>query len=106
MNYLQTNNLSKSYGDRILFTDLNISLDHGDKAALIARNGKGKSTLMRILAGEEYPDSGKVIFRNDIKVGFLSQDPPFDPNKTIWESIFESDTEVTKIIHAYEQAIE
>lgn len=106
MNYLQTNNLSKSYGDRILFTDLNISIDHGDKAALIARNGKGKSTLMRILAGEEYPDSGKVIFRNDIKVGFLSQDPPFDPNKTIWECIFESDTEVTKIIHAYEQAIE
>lgn len=106
MNYLQTNNLSKSYGDRVLFTDLNISLDLGDKAALIARNGKGKSTLMRILAGEEYPDSGKVIFRNDIKVGFLSQDPPFDPNKTIWESIFESDTEVTKIIHAYEQAIE
>lgn len=105
MNYLQTNNLSKSYGDRVLFTDLNISIDFGDKAALIARNGKGKSTLMRILSGEEYPDAGKVIFRNDLKVGFLNQDPQFDPTKSIWESIFESDTEVTKVIHAYEQAI-
>lgn len=105
MNFLQTNNLSKSYGDRTIFTDLNISLDHGDKAALIARNGKGKSTLMRIIMGEEYPDSGKVIFRNDLKVGFLSQEPPFDPEKTIWESIFDSSNEVPQVIKKYEEAI-
>ncbi|MBL0913009.1 MAG: ABC-F family ATP-binding cassette domain-containing protein [Bacteroidia bacterium] len=106
MNFLQTEKLHKSYGDRVLFRDLDLSLDQGDKMALIAPNGKGKSTLMNILAGLEHPDSGRVTFRNDIRIGFLPQDPPFDPQSSAWDCIFDSGSEVARTVRQYEQAVE
>ena len=106
MNYLQTNQISKSYGVRTLFTNLNISINYGDKIALIARNGYGKSTLMRILAGVENADEGKVILRSGLKIGYLSQDQSFDPEKNIREIIFQQDNEVTALIGRYENAIQ
>lgn len=106
MNYLQTNQISKSYGVRTLFTNLNISINYGDKIALIARNGYGKSTLMRILAGVENADEGKVILRSGLKIGYLSQDQSFDPDKNVREIIFQQDNEVTALIGRYENAIQ
>ena len=106
MNYLQTNQISKSYGVRTLFTNLNISINYGDKIALIARNGYGKSTLMRILAGVENADEGKVILRSGLKIGYLSQDQSFDPEKNVREIIFQQDNEVTALIGRYENAIQ
>lgn len=106
MNYLQTNQISKSYGVRTLFTNLNISINYGDKIALIARNGYGKSTLMRILAGVENADEGKVILRSGLKIGYLSQDQSFDPEKNLREIIFQQDNEVTALIGRYENAIQ
>ncbi|MGQ3132592.1 MAG: ABC-F family ATP-binding cassette domain-containing protein [Flavobacteriales bacterium] len=106
MNFLQTEKLHKSYGDRVLFRDLDLSLDQGDKMALIAPNGKGKSTLMNILAGLEHPDSGRVTLRNDIRIGFLPQDPPFDPQSSAWDCIFDSGSEVARTVRQYEQAVE
>ncbi|MGQ3015645.1 MAG: ABC-F family ATP-binding cassette domain-containing protein, partial [Flavobacteriales bacterium] len=91
---------------RVLFRDLDLSLDQGDKMALIAPNGKGKSTLMNILAGLEHPDSGRVTLRNDIRIGFLPQDPPFDPQSSAWDCIFDSGSEVARTVRQYEQAVE
>jgi len=106
MNFLQTEKLHKSYGDRVLFRDLDLSLDQGDKMALIAPNGKGKSTLMNILAGLEHADSGRVTLRNDIRIGFLPQDPPFDPQSSAWDCIFDSGSEVARTVREYEKAVE
>ena len=78
--YLQIENLTKSFGDRLLFGDVTFGVFEGDKIGLIAKNGSGKTTLLRIIAGEEDYDSGAVVFRNDLKVAFLHQMPEFDLN--------------------------
>lgn len=105
MNFLQTEKLHKSYGDRVLFRDLDISIDQGDKMGLIAPNGKGKSTLMHILAGLEHADAGRVTLRNDIRIGFLPQDPPFDPQSSAWDCIFDSGSEIASTVRRYEEAL-
>lgn len=79
--YLQVEDLTKSYGDRMLFDSVTFGINEGDKIGLIAKNGTGKSTLLRILSGEEAPDSGSVTFRNGLRVGFLAQIPDFAPGK-------------------------
>jgi ATP-binding cassette subfamily F protein uup len=71
VNYLQVDQLTKTYGERILFRDISFGLQQGQKTALVAKNGAGKSTLLRILTGREVPDSGNVVFRNDLSVKFL-----------------------------------
>lgn len=76
--YLQVEGLTKSYGDRVLFGDINFGIDQGEKVGLVARNGTGKSTFLDILTGRESPDSGSVIWRNGIRVGYLEQQPPLD----------------------------
>lgn len=78
MTYLQVEGLTKSYGDRLLFGDLNFGIDQGEKIGLVARNGTGKSTLLSILAGHESPDSGRIVWRNGIRIGYLEQLPPLD----------------------------
>ena len=93
VSYLQVENLTKSYGDNFLFTDINFGIAQGDKVGLIARNGKGKSTLLRILAGKEDYDSGSIVFRNGVRVGFLDQNPEFDYAKSILENISGDDKE-------------
>lgn len=105
MNYLSVENLTKSYGDRILFEDITFGINKGQKVAFIAKNGTGKSTFLKILAGLEGYDSGNVIFRKDIKVGYLHQTPQFDDKHTISETIFKSDSAEIEAIKEYEKAI-
>ncbi len=90
MNYLSIENLSKSYGDRLLFADIAFGVDEGEKIGIVARNGTGKSTLLRILAGEESPDDGRVVYRRDLRVGYLPQEPVFAPGITVGEAAVEN----------------
>lgn len=106
MNYLQVENLSKAYGEKVLFSNISFSLDKGQKVALIARNGTGKSSLMHILAGIEAPDSGKMTTRRDLRIDYLQQNPSLDPDKSILDTVFGSGTGLTKVIHDYEFALE
>jgi len=105
VNFLQVDKLSKSFGERVLFKDINFGLQEGQKTALIAKNGAGKSTLMRILVGREQPDSGEVVFRNDCVVSFLEQDPPFNPEHTIEEAVFAWDDPRIKAVQEYEHIL-
>jgi len=105
MNYLSAENLSKTYGDKTLFEGLSFGLHKGEKTALIANNGTGKSTLLRILAGKETPDTGQVTLRDGIKTAFLEQDPYFEPGFTIDELIASSHSNVSKVIREYNDAI-
>ena len=106
MNYLSVENLSKDYGERILFEGLTFGLSRGDKMALIANNGTGKSSLLKIIANEDIPDSGTVTLRAGIRIGSLAQEPNFDNNKTLEELISSSNTELIKTIKNYEKALE
>ena len=95
--YLQIENISKSYGPKVLFEKIGFNINEGDKIALIAPNGTGKTSLMRILAGKDKSDSGgKIMFLKDIKIAFLEQDYPFDPERTIFDQIMSSSTEFTQ----------
>ncbi|WP_289757699.1 ABC-F family ATP-binding cassette domain-containing protein [uncultured Duncaniella sp.] len=85
--YLQVENLTKSYGDRMLFDSVTFGVNEGDKIGLIAKNGTGKSTLLRILSGAEAPDSGNVTFRNGLRVGFLAQMPEFEKGMSIMDNL-------------------
>ena len=94
--YLQIENISKSYGPKVLFEKIGFNINEGDKIALIAPNGTGKTSLMRILAGKDKSDSGgKIMFLKDIKIAFLEQEYEFDPEKTIFEQIMSSSHEFT-----------
>lgn len=107
MNYLSVENVSKSYGDRVLFDGLNFGLSKGDKVALIANNGTGKSSLMKILVGEDVSDGdGRIVIRDGVRMGFLSQDPYFEEGISINELINGASTEIQKVIKEYEQALE
>ena len=95
--YLQIENISKSYGPKILFENIGFNINEGDKIALIAPNGTGKTSLMKILAGKDKSDSGgKIMFLKDIKIAFLEQDYPIDPEKTIFNQIMSSSSEFTE----------
>lgn len=106
MNYLQVDNLSKAYGERVLFSQISFGLQQGQKTALVARNGAGKSTLMRILAGKEIADSGEVVFRKDLRVAFLDQEPPFEAGQTIQEAVFSWKDPRLDAIRNYEILVE
>ena len=94
--YLQIENISKSYGPKVLFEKIGFNINEGDKIALIAPNGTGKTSLMRILAGKDKSDSGgKIMFLKDIKIAFLEQEYEFDPQKTIFDQIMSSSKEFT-----------
>ncbi len=95
--YLQIENISKSYGPKVLFERIGFNINEGDKIALIAPNGTGKTSLMRILAGKDKSDSGgKIMFLKDIKIAFLEQEYEFDPEKGIFDQIMSSSAEFTK----------
>lgn len=93
VSYLQVEGLAKSYGDRLLFSDVTFGVYQGDKIGLVAQNGAGKSTLMSILAGKESPDEGSVVFRNGIRVGYLEQCPVFPAGATVLEAALPPATE-------------
>jgi len=106
MTILSTDNLSKSFGVNLLFENLTFGISEGDKTALVAPNGTGKSTLLKILAGTETADSGKVMIQNGIRTGFLAQEPNLDESKTIREFISSGESELVKIIQQYEKAVQ
>ena len=106
MNYLSVEHLEKNLGERVLFTDLNFGLSKGDKMALVANNGTGKSSLLRIMAGEDQPSEGKVVFRNGIRFGYLPQEANFEPEIRISELIRTSNTELLDIIKTYHNALD
>lgn len=105
MNYLSAENISKSYGDQTLFEGITFGLARGDKTAIIARNGTGKTTLLRILAGEESSDTGEYTFRNGIRVAFLEQAPDLDGSLTIDELILSANTPILTVIQHYEEVL-
>lgn len=105
MNYLTAENLSKSFGEKPLFTNINISLSENQKTALIAANGSGKTTLLKILASKETTETGIVTSRNGITIGYLEQDPSLVSTATIRENLFMSDNKMLQLIGEYEEAL-
>ena len=105
MNYLNVENISKSYGEVTLFENISFSIHKGQKIAFIAKNGTGKTSILKIISGEDTSDSGEITCRKNIVISFLSQDPKLDENLTIEESIFNSNNPVLKVIENYEKAL-
>jgi len=106
VNYLSVENISKSFGERVLFDNISFGINKDQKIAFIAKNGSGKTTIMSIINGLDEPDTGQVVLRKGIRMAFLSQDNNLQDELTIEESIFASDNETLKIIEAYEKALE
>ncbi len=106
MNYLSVENISKSFGERILFDNISFGINKDQKIAFIAKNGSGKTTIMSIINGLEEPNTGQVVLRKGIRMAFLSQDNNLQDELTIEESIFASDNETLKVIEQYEKALE
>ena len=105
ISFLQVENLSKRFGEQLLFENITFGIGKNQKVALIAKNGMGKSTLLRIIAGKDSADTGTVIFRNDISIGILDQDPELDPENYVFEEVFNSENPTLKLIKTYEQAV-
>ena len=105
MNYLSVQDLGKSYGVQTLFKGLNFGVDQGQKVALVARNGTGKTTILRALADLEPPDTGEIVYRKGIQVAFLKQESDFGDAKTVFEAIYESENPILLAIRAYEAAL-
>ena len=103
---LQIENISKSFGDLVLFNDISFTIEERQRIGLIACNGKGKSTLLKVIAGEEPHEGGKITMRNDIRVGYLEQEPDFDGELTVIETCLRRNSEKADIIARYEAAIE
>ena len=106
MNYLSIESLSKSFGEKKLFENISFGIGQGQKIALVGINGAGKSTLMKIIMGLEVPDKGEIAINQSVKVGYVHQNPVFDPNLTIFQAIFEgSNNEVFDVIQQYNAAM-
>ena len=103
--YLQVENLTKSFGDRLLFDSVTFGVEEGDKIGLIAKNGTGKTTMLRIIAGIEPADSGTVTFRSGLRVGMLEQIPELTPGETVLRACMQGDTDTIRAIERYEQAL-
>ena len=106
MNYLSVENISKAFGEKVLFEGLNFGLNYGDKVALVANNGSGKTSMLKIIAGKDVPGTGKVTVRNGIRIGYLEQEPVFNEKLTVNELLYSSNVEVVRIIREYESALE
>lgn len=102
---LQIEALSKSFGDLVLFSDISFTIEERQRIGLIARNGRGKSTLLKIVAGEEPADEGKITLRSGVSVGYLEQEPDFEPQLTVLEACLGRSSEKTTLIARYEKAL-
>jgi ATP-binding cassette subfamily F protein uup len=102
---LQIDSLTKSFGDHRLFENISFGIFEGDKIGLIAKNGAGKTTLLNMIAGKEPIDGGKIVFRNEIRFAYLEQSPPYDPDKTVIESCFNTDNDIARVISRYEEVM-
>ncbi|MDP2384954.1 MAG: ABC-F family ATP-binding cassette domain-containing protein [Bacteroidota bacterium] len=105
MNLLSVENLSKGFGGKQLFKKISFGVNYGDKVALLAKNGSGKTTILNILKGLEIPDEGNVVFKKDIKVGFLEQDPKLQGGNTIIEVLLSAENPISKALREYENAL-
>jgi ATP-binding cassette subfamily F protein uup len=105
VNYLSVENISKSFGDSVLFENLSFGINKDQKIGFIAKNGTGKTTLLKIIAGEESADSGNIIFRKNLKIAYLSQNEILNENLSIEETILDSDNAILKVIAQYEKAL-
>jgi ATP-binding cassette subfamily F protein uup len=106
LNYLNVENISKSYGELNLFEGLSFSIHKDQKIAFVAKNGTGKTSILNILSGKDAPDTGQIIYRKGLRTTFLSQEPTLDQELTIEETIFNSDNPILKVINAYHAALE
>jgi len=104
--YLQVENLTKSFGDLVLFDNISFGLTEGDRIGLIAKNGAGKSTLLSIIVGEEPKDSGNIVFRRDLRVGYLPQTPHYSPELSVLEACFEHGNDTVELIKEYEACLQ
>ncbi len=107
MNYLTLENVTKSYGEKMLFKNVSLTIEQGQKIALVAKNGSGKTTLLRVLAGIDGSEGeqAKIIIKKDIETGFLNQDPKFDAQQTVIDAIFQSGNPKIEAIKSYEVAV-
>ena len=106
MNLLSVENISKAFGERIILQNISFGINKDQKIAFIAKNGTGKTTLLNIMAGKDLPDSGQVVFRKGIHIGFLSQNPYFDEELTVEETIFATDNPILRLIQTYEHTLQ
>ena len=105
MNYLSVENISKSYGERILFKDISFGINKDQKIAFVAKNGTGKTSILNIIAGLDSPDSGQIVTRKNISIAYLAQKDNLDNNLTIEESVFNTDNKILSVISQYEKAL-
>lgn len=102
---LQVENLAKSFGDRVLFSGVSFGVSEGEKIGIIAKNGAGKTTLMNILTGHEPYDTGKITYRNDLRIGYLEQLPQFSAESSVIDACLDSDDDTSKVLREYEDAV-
>ena len=105
MNYLSVENISKSYGERVLFKDISFGINKDQKIAFIAKNGTGKTSILNIIVGSDTPDTGQIVSRKGLHIGFLAQNDSLDSTQTIEEAIFSSDNITLKVVQQYEKAL-
>lgn len=106
MNILTIEQVSKSYGDKVLFQDVSFGMAEHDKIGVIGVNGTGKSTFLRVIAGLDEPDSGRISINNDVRINFLRQNPPFDPESTVLKAVFEGGDSALQVVSAYMEVME
>ena len=106
MNLLSVEDISKSYGEKILFKSISFGINKGQKIALIAKNGTGKTSILDIIVGKDKPDNGNVIFRKGIQTAYLPQEPNLNPKLTVEETILKADNPTLRIIANYDKALE
>ena len=106
MNLLSVENIAKAFGERVILQNISFGINKDQKIAFIAKNGTGKTTLLNIIAGKDQPDSGQVVFRKGIHIGFLSQNPQFNEELTVEETIFATDNPILRLIQEYEHALQ
>lgn len=102
---LQAENISKRYGDKLLFENISLSIGEGQKIALVAKNGTGKTSLLNILAGVDSSDSGKLSRRRDVRIGYLPQEIVMNPDRTVLDAVFVLENEITQTIRQYNDCL-
>jgi ATPase components of ABC transporters with duplicated ATPase domains len=106
MNLLSAENITKSYSEKKLFNDINLGINEGDKIGVIGINGTGKSTLLKVIAGVEEIDSGRIIRTNALQIEYLSQAPDFDDSASIMQQVFKGSSPIMKVIREYEEELQ
>ncbi|MCB9189446.1 MAG: ABC-F family ATP-binding cassette domain-containing protein [Flavobacteriales bacterium] len=105
MNYLSVEKISKTYAEKTLFHEISFGIDQGQKIALVAKNGSGKTSLLNCLLNNDIPDAGSIVFRNEIRIGYLAQEEDFDPNLSVIDTVFQSDNTSLSLIKEYENEL-